>query len=86
MIAFVVNDMTCGHCVSTITQALKHADPDARIQIDLASHRVQVEPAAADAQALATAIVAAGYTPVAVGAGRGDASASKQGSCCGQCR
>jgi copper chaperone len=26
MISFEVNDMTCGHCVSTITKALKTAD------------------------------------------------------------
>ncbi|MEY3253318.1 MAG: chaperonin [Pseudomonadota bacterium] len=86
MIAFVVADMTCGHCVSTLTQALKHADPEARIQIDRASHRVQVEPAAADAQALAAAIVAAGYTPVAAMAQRSEAAAPERGSCCGHCR
>jgi copper chaperone len=64
MIAFEVNDMTCGHCVSTITKALKAADRDAKVQIDLASHRVQVEPVTADADELADAIREAGYTPV----------------------
>jgi copper chaperone CopZ len=29
MITFEVNDMTCGHCVSTITKALKATDKDA---------------------------------------------------------
>jgi copper chaperone len=66
MIAFEVNDMTCGHCVSTITKALKAADQDARVQIDLATHRVQVEPATADTEELAEAIRDAGYTPVPV--------------------
>jgi copper chaperone len=66
MIAFEVNDMTCGHCVSTITKALKATDQDARVQIDLATHRVQVEPASADAEEIAEAIREAGYTPVAV--------------------
>lgn len=66
MIAFEVNDMTCGHCVSTITQALKATDKDAKVQIDLATHRVQVEPVSADAEALAQAIKGAGYTPVPV--------------------
>ena len=42
MIAFEVNDMTCGHCVSTITKVLKATDKDAKVQIDLATHRVQV--------------------------------------------
>jgi copper chaperone len=66
MIAFEVNDMTCGHCVSTITKALKATDQDARVQIDLATHRVQVEPATADTEELAEAIRDAGYTPVPV--------------------
>lgn len=66
MIAFEVNDMTCGHCASTITKALKAADKDAKVQIDLATHRVQVEPAAADAAELEEAIKEAGYTPVPV--------------------
>ena len=66
MIAFEVNDMTCGHCVSTITKALKAADSDAKVQIDLATHRVQIEPASADADELADAIKEAGYTPVPI--------------------
>ena len=85
MIAFEVNDMTCGHCVSTLTQALKAADKDAKVQIDLATHRVQVEPASADAEELAEAIKDAGYTPVPVAAAAGEAAPQKRGSCCG-CR
>lgn len=68
MIAFQVNDMTCGHCVSTITKALKGTDKDAKVQIDLATHRVQVEPVSADAAKLEEAIKDAGYTPVPVAA------------------
>jgi copper chaperone len=64
MIAFEVKDMTCGHCVSTITQAVKGIDRDAKVDIDLATHRVEIEPAAADARALADAISEAGYTPL----------------------
>ena len=64
MIAFQVDDMTCGHCVSTLTRALQAADPQARVSFDLARHRVQIEPARADAQALRQAITDAGYTPV----------------------
>lgn len=71
MIAFEVKDMTCGHCVSTITQALKATDRDAKVQIDLATHRVQVEPVSADAEQLAEAIKDAGYTPVPAGAAAG---------------
>lgn len=66
MITFEVQDMTCGHCVSTITQAVKTLDAQARVQIDLARHRVDIEPATADAAALRAAITEAGFTPVAV--------------------
>nr|WP_316639744.1 heavy-metal-associated domain-containing protein [uncultured Roseateles sp.] len=69
MITFEVNDMSCGHCVGAITKALQAADAGARVQIDLATHRVQVEPAAADAAQLGEAITEAGYTPVVVAAG-----------------
>jgi copper chaperone len=66
MITFEVPDMSCGHCVSTITQAVKALDAQARVQIDLTSHRVDIEPATADAEALRAAITEAGFTPVAV--------------------
>ena len=35
--------LTCGHCVSMVTKAIKQADPKAGVEIDLASHRVRVE-------------------------------------------
>ena len=81
MIAFEVNDMTCGHCVSTITKALKGADKDAKVQIDLPAHRVQVEPVTADAEELADAIREAGYTPVPLSAAS-PAQARQRGGCC----
>ena len=64
MIAFEVRDMTCGHCVSTVTKAVQAADREARVRIDLPTHRVEIEPAAASAAALESAIREAGYTPV----------------------
>jgi len=64
MVAFQVDDMTCGHCASTITKALKAADADAQVSIDLTRHLVMVEPAAAAPEALREAIAEAGYTPV----------------------
>jgi len=65
MITFEVNDMTCGHCVGAITKAVNATDKDAKVQIDLAAHRVQIEPTAATAAEFAEAIREAGYTPVA---------------------
>lgn len=86
MIAFEVKDMTCGHCVSTITKALKAIDKDAKVQIDLAAHRVQVEPVSADAEELAQALTEAGYTPVSVEAALSGVAAPGRGSCCGHCK
>ena len=67
MIAFEVPDMTCGHCVSAVTKAVAAVDPAARVQVDLARHRVEIEPGNADAaayrQALQSAISEAGFTP-----------------------
>jgi len=85
MQAFRVEDMTCGHCVSTITKALKAADKDAKVTIDLARHLVMVEPTEADAQALSDAIAEAGYTPVPVQAEAVVAKPAKAGGCCGCC-
>lgn len=85
MITFEVNDMTCGHCVSAITKAVAGVDPGATVQVDLASHRVQIEPTASSAEALRDAITVAGYTPVAVvaAAAQAVAAAPRTGCCCG---
>ncbi|MFT7773987.1 heavy-metal-associated domain-containing protein [Roseateles sp.] len=82
MISFEVNDMTCGHCVSTLTKALKAVDAGARVHIDLASHRIQIEPAQADADELADAIREAGYTPAPVAGVMAAMPASSTGTCC----
>jgi copper chaperone len=63
MIAFQVNDMTCGHCVSVITKALKDADNAAKVTIDLEHHMVSVIPAEATIDDIRDAIIDAGYTP-----------------------
>lgn len=56
---FIVPDMTCGHCVKTITSAVQAAAPAARVATDLASHRVSIE--GADAAQARAAIEEAGY-------------------------
>lgn len=66
MITFEVKDMTCGHCVSTITKALKSLDKDAQVNVDLGKQLVQIEPGDCDAQELSEAIKEAGYSPVQV--------------------
>ena len=84
MVAFQVNDMTCGHCVSTITKAVRSVDQGAKVEIDLAAHSVQIEPTEADADELADAIREAGYTPVAVSSAEPQPEKRAQrGGCCG---
>lgn len=83
MISFQVNDMTCGHCVSTITKALKAVDKEATVRIDLANHLVQVDPVSADAAELADAIQEAGYTALPVQAPAPAPAAGRSGGCCG---
>ncbi|MEE5082361.1 cation transporter [Pseudomonas alliivorans] len=39
---FNVQGMTCGHCVRAVTQAIKHEDPAADVQVELASKQVKV--------------------------------------------
>lgn len=86
MFEFQVNDMSCGHCVSAITKALKAADKNATVQIDLAARRVQVDSSAAGAEELAKAIEDAGYRPTAIApTGVVDDGSSGRGCGCG-CR
>ena len=75
MLAFEVNDMTCGHCASTITKAVKAQDPGAQVQFDLATHRVEIESSDSDATKWSDVIKEAGYTPVAVQGARSATSA-----------
>ena len=84
MVIFEVQDMTCGHCVSSITKAVLAIDPDANVSTDLARHRVQIEPSRSDAAKLSDAIGKAGYTPAPVdeGAVLTERPAPRSGCCC----
>lgn len=61
-VVFTVADMTCGHCVKSITQAVQRAVPGAAVEVDLSAHRVTVSPAE-QAAAIEAAIREAGYDP-----------------------
>ncbi len=65
MIELKVNDMTCGHCVKTITQTVASIDADARVQADLATKRVRIESSHSAAE-LSKALDEAGYPAVPV--------------------
>ncbi|MDF1608625.1 heavy-metal-associated domain-containing protein [Hoeflea sp. YIM 152468] len=60
MLKLNVPDMTCGHCASIVTKALRSVDPQAQIDIDLATRNVAVA-STADAGALGAALQEAGY-------------------------
>jgi copper chaperone len=65
---FSVQDMTCGHCAATITEAVKSVDPGGRCEIDLAAKRVKVD-SAFPAERIAAAIAKAGFSPVSAARG-----------------
>lgn len=63
---FDIPNMSCGHCVRTITQAVQALDPAAEVQADLAARCLRVA-STADATSLSAAIAAAGYANIARG-------------------
>ena len=82
MITYQVEDMSCGHCVGAITKAVAAVDPGATLQFDVPGQRVSVEPAQASPAAIASAITAAGYTPVAVAGTPAQPAQGQRRSCC----
>lgn len=62
MLTFHLPDMTCGHCVRTVTQAVQAADATARVQADVPNHQVHVETTLPRA-AVVAALAEAGYPP-----------------------
>ena len=62
MIEFEVGDMSCGHCVASITRAAKEVDAGARCEVDLVAKRVRIE-SVHPATEFSAAIEEAGFTP-----------------------
>lgn len=63
MPTFKVPDMTCGHCVKSITEAIKEAVPQAEVSCDLGTKLVTVS--GADTDKIQQLIKEAGYSPEA---------------------
>ncbi|TAL91022.1 MAG: copper chaperone [Candidimonas sp.] len=63
MIEFEVKDMTCGHCVDTITRVVKETAPTTCVDIDLPTHLVRIDGVSSP-DAIERAIREVGYTPV----------------------
>jgi len=64
MYQFNVPDMSCGHCVKTITGAITGQDPAAKVQCDLARRQITVDSKLSES-ALKSLLTEAGYPPAA---------------------
>jgi copper chaperone len=64
MTEFELPDMTCGHCVKTVTETVHRVDAAARLKIDLPTHKVQIE-SPQPAEAFVAALIDEGYAPAA---------------------
>lgn len=59
---FQIPNMSCGHCVRTITEAVQALDPAAKVQTDVAKRQVLVD-SSAQREALVQQLSNAGYAP-----------------------
>jgi copper chaperone len=57
---FNIPTISCGHCVRAVTEAVKLADPDAQVSVDLESKKVTVQTTQ-ERDAVAAALAEAGY-------------------------
>lgn len=64
MIQFNIPQMSCGHCVRAVTDAVKEVDAQAKVDVDLAGKKVNVE-STARRQEIVDALAEAGYAPAA---------------------
>ncbi len=64
MIEFTLPAMSCGHCERVVAQAVAGVDPQARVEVDLASRRVRITSGGAP-EAFAAALAEEGYPPAA---------------------
>jgi copper chaperone len=62
MIELNISAMTCGHCAGAVTQAVKETDPQARVEIDLATKKVRIDTVR-DRATIEQALAQAGYKP-----------------------
>lgn len=60
MIELTLPDMTCGHCVKTVTGTVKKLDADAQVQCDLPTHTVRIETTQS-AEVVTKALAEEGY-------------------------
>ncbi len=71
MTEFLVEGMSCGHCVNAVTEAIHKLDPVATVDVNLGSKHVRVD-SDVDRFLLSQALVDAGYDPIPVGLASSD--------------
>ena len=62
MIDLIIDDMTCGGCVASITRVVKGLDPNATVDAHVETRRVRID-SPIDTGAVVAAIQNAGYHP-----------------------
>lgn len=62
---FKLPDMSCGHCVASITEALGEFDAQAQLTFDREARSLQVQGSTKSRAELAAALSEAGYPPAA---------------------
>jgi copper chaperone len=62
MTDFTIPDMSCGHCVQTITVAITSLDATADVTVDLKTRTVSVQSRLTDAE-ISQVLIQAGYPP-----------------------
>lgn len=66
MMKLIVDNMSCQHCVKTITKAINDIDPKAKVTIDLAKHEVDIEDGTISQEAAIQAVNQAGFEFVGI--------------------
>jgi len=62
MLDFDIPNISCQHCARAVTEAVKAADPQARVEVDVTTKHVQVQTSV-PREAVVARLAEAGYTP-----------------------
>lgn len=60
MLRYTIENMTCGHCVATVTKAVQGVDANAIVRADVAGRSLEIDTGATS-EIVSAAIAAAGY-------------------------
>jgi len=62
VIELTLPDMTCNHCVRTVTETVRKLDPAARLDFELPTHKVRIE-STRPVEEISSALAEEGYPP-----------------------